>query len=436
MNTDEFLLLPQDDDNLHFQAVGGESSPGGGTGTATYSSAGDDELYLERLQALYEKQIGEIHAFARREGRAYKDVQKTIARWYSQTLFDSLSNPQDSVNHEERNTKLSTIMRMISDALESLEVVSGHQSFFLIVNPNDESDQGFLGGTILGREFWRGHRGCGAAGALAFNLFCQKAAHPNVSNSSVAGTTHVLQQPQPVPTQPIGIVPYPTHPHGEAPKKNLASTVKAEVYASVRNAIRTVTGRRNAEMKWSNHERLVEAYGVRLEGWPPSVPKQNPSTLSVTQNKEILQVLQNGSMRFVSVKSTTLEPRDRGTDDANAKAQREKDIFEDTVDFSAGLGEGEMSEGGRIGSSPEFVVGSSHNVSERSLNLVMQHDRDAVTNTLSLPMIMAAREDGNNGASFEPVSNPMSLDAKVRDEEDSIGIRKRRRMEDMGDNVI
>ena len=138
---------------------------------------------------------------------------------------------------------VSAIMRMISDALESLQVVSGHHSFFLVVNPNDEADKGFLGGTTLGREFWRGHRGCGLAGAQAFKLFCQKATNPGFSNLIV---TQVLQQPQSNAAPSVGVFPYPAttstamvaNSHPNVPKKNQASVIKAEVYGSIRNAIR------------------------------------------------------------------------------------------------------------------------------------------------------------------------------------------------------
>ena len=39
-------------------------------------------------------------------------------------------------------------------------------------------------------------------------------------------------------------------------------------------------------------------YGVRLVGWPPSIPAQNPSSLKLPQNKQLLECLQNGTMRF------------------------------------------------------------------------------------------------------------------------------------------
>lgn len=66
--TDQFLTIPRDDDSLQ-----GESSRHDGHGHA-YTSSQDDELYLERLETLYEKQLGEIDTFARREGRPCEDV--------------------------------------------------------------------------------------------------------------------------------------------------------------------------------------------------------------------------------------------------------------------------------------------------------------------------------------------------------------------------
>jgi hypothetical protein len=60
---------------------------------------------------------------------------------------------------------------------------------------------------------------------------------------------------------------------------------------------RTTSGIRNAEMKWTNPEKL-DVYGVRLIGWPEGVPAQNPSTLKVSQNKVLYEAIQSGTMRF------------------------------------------------------------------------------------------------------------------------------------------
>ena len=87
---------------------------------------------------------------------------------------------------------------------------------------------------------------------------------------------------------------------------------------------RSASGIRNAEMKWTNPERL-DVYGVRLVGWPPSIPAQNPSSLKLTQNKQLLEYLQNGTMRFEKLLITD----DLGIDVAN-----NSDEAEVTDDFS------------------------------------------------------------------------------------------------------
>ena len=61
--------------------------------------------------------------------------------------------------------------------------------------------------------------------------------------------------------------------------------------------VRSASGQQGAEMKWTNHEKL-NAYGVRIEGWPPHIPQRNPSSLSASQNQEILDCVQNGVIRF------------------------------------------------------------------------------------------------------------------------------------------
>lgn len=50
-------------------------------------------------------------------------------------------------------------------------------------------------------------------------------------------------------------------------------------------------------MKWTNPERL-DVYGVRLVGWPLSIPSQNPSSLKLNQNRQLLELLEDGTMRF------------------------------------------------------------------------------------------------------------------------------------------
>jgi hypothetical protein len=78
---------------------------------------------------------------------------------------------------------------------------------------------------------------------------------------------------------------------------------------------RTASGVHNAEMKWSNHSRL-DIYGVTLSGWPADIPKQNPSTLTVSQMRILLDLLEDGRMHFVKEGSTVTTLRiDRETED-------------------------------------------------------------------------------------------------------------------------
>ena len=74
MDADRFLILPQDSDEHAFRFDSEGPTEPIHSGAGAYSSSEDDELYVERLQALYEKQLGEVQAFARRERRNYEDV--------------------------------------------------------------------------------------------------------------------------------------------------------------------------------------------------------------------------------------------------------------------------------------------------------------------------------------------------------------------------
>lgn len=137
-----------------------------------------------------------------------------VSETSAQERSELLANCCRAGFHETRTVH--EILRTTSQNLEALEGIAGLHSFFLVVNPYDPADEGFLGGTVLGREFWRGYRNCGVAGARAFKAHCAKALEDQ-SHRSV------------VPQQP---------PPSIAQKKGPASELKKEVYAAVRNALR------------------------------------------------------------------------------------------------------------------------------------------------------------------------------------------------------
>lgn len=106
-----------------------------------------------------------------------------------------------------------------SRILESLYEVSGIQSFLLAIDPNKPDDVGFLGGSVIGREFWRGLRGGGEAGAKAFKSHCLRELE---SNPPPAFTTEKLPSRS-----------------GSAPIKQApAKSLKNELYEHVRTALR------------------------------------------------------------------------------------------------------------------------------------------------------------------------------------------------------
>ncbi|CAL1716215.1 unnamed protein product [Somion occarium] len=238
----------------------------------------DDELFIERLQILYDKQLSDLQTFASRESRPYDEVRRLFSEWHCKYLYNN------TLSAEDRRSKSNEVLRRISTTLEALEKTAGLQSFFLVVNPQDPDDDGFLGGTLLGREFWRNHRGCGSAGAQAFKAHCSR------TTEVQAGPSQIAQQ--------TPYAPPPIQGASGSAQRSPANVVKADVYSAVRNAIRAISGQRNAEMKWSNHSKL-STYGIRIEGWPAHIPHQNPSSLSASQNRQILNALTNGTLRFV-----------------------------------------------------------------------------------------------------------------------------------------
>ena len=104
-----------------------------------------------------------------------------------------------------------------SRVLESLSEVAGVQSFILAVDPSESSDNGFLGGSVVGREFWRGLRSGGEGGARSFKTY---------------SLNHLQHQH---PGRNAVHIPKPSTP---PPKAGSARSLKNELYESVRNALR------------------------------------------------------------------------------------------------------------------------------------------------------------------------------------------------------
>ncbi|KAF9003968.1 hypothetical protein BDQ17DRAFT_1541630 [Cyathus striatus] len=238
-----------------------------------------DELFFERLDTFMDKCLADIRAFSERELRPYEETRRHIAEWHAKYLFKQSPQAPSLV---DRPAKVKSVLCDASRILESLCETAGVQSFLLAVDPFDASDAGFLGGSVMGREFWRGMRGGGEAGARTFK------------------SQFVKHQPQPS-LQPPRTESLPSTSSAQtiaSPSKiTPAKSLKLELNDAIRKALRSSSGIRNAEMKWTNPERL-DLYGVRLVGWPPEIPAQNPSSLKAIQNKQLLQALQNGTMRF------------------------------------------------------------------------------------------------------------------------------------------
>ena len=164
-------------------------------------------------------------------------IRLQVAEWHNRYLFKRDPTVQDTANQSDRgqsqtrdpfilllNPKpVTSVLFDTSRTLESLCQVSGVHSFILAVDPTDPADRGFLGGTLLGREFWRGLRSGGELGAKNFRLHC-------------LGTTHTTDD-GPTPDPPTTSA----DPGPSSSTKRLAMTanaVKTEIYASVRSALR------------------------------------------------------------------------------------------------------------------------------------------------------------------------------------------------------
>lgn len=266
-----------------------------------------DGLYLERLEAFMDKSLADIKTFAARESRSFEETRRSIAEWHSKYLFQSRApfSVATNVSREERLAYTKKILCDISGLLETLQEMSGVESFVLAVDP-PEPGEGFLGGSLLGREFWRNLRGGGDSGARAFRLHCTKrlVSQTSIAQGSSSSTDlEIVQKP--------------------------ALSLKAELYEKMRNALRTTSGIRNAEMKWTNPDRLA-TYGVTLVGWPSTIPMVNPSNLKASQNKELLTLLENGTMKFVKI---YISPEQDGVQPPTSSAEDGHDSFSWALHF-------------------------------------------------------------------------------------------------------
>lgn len=70
-------------------------------------------------------------------------------------------------------------------------------------------------------------------------------------------------------------------------------------------------------MKWTKPHTLESSYGVKLVGWPPEIPFQNPSNNSVESNRLLLQGFKDGRIKFVWLKNLADDP-DHAIDESSA----------------------------------------------------------------------------------------------------------------------
>ncbi|KAJ3532631.1 hypothetical protein NMY22_g7661 [Coprinellus aureogranulatus] len=265
------------------------------------SASATDALFLERLDTFLDRSLADIRAFSEREGRPFEETRRRVAEWHAKDLFQSSLSSATEETANARHDYVRTLLMNTSRVLESLAHTAGVQSFLLAVDLREERDGGFLGGSVHGREFWRTLRGGGEHGAKSFRQYCQKNEPAEVTTNN--GYFDMETGPSPS-----------THAMASASCKQLdAKSVKAELYETVRRALKTASGVRNAEMKWTNPERL-DVYGVRLVGWPPGVPSLNPSTLRVSQNRQLLEAFKSGSAKFERLPTSAHPPPTAITD--------------------------------------------------------------------------------------------------------------------------
>ncbi|TRM64858.1 hypothetical protein BD626DRAFT_490139 [Schizophyllum amplum] len=253
---------------------------------------GSDDFFLERLDVFCNQVLRQaVKSFAERERRPLEQVRRSIAVWHCKQLFERTGS---GLSASDSTAYIS--LRHISEQLESLRATASIEAFVLAVNPSnsiDDPNAGFLGGTVAGRQFWREFRHGGEAGAKAFRQSCARA-----SGTAAKALT------------PSAPVPHPAL----STARPTAQSIKSDLYDAMRRSLRSVSGVRSAEMKWTNQERL-HAFGVRLLGWPADIPMQNPSILKTSQNAALLDALRCGALHFERINAAVGAPASRVDED-------------------------------------------------------------------------------------------------------------------------
>ncbi|KAF9267724.1 hypothetical protein L218DRAFT_854863 [Marasmius fiardii PR-910] len=254
-----------------------------------YTFSHVDGLFLERFEAFMDKSLAELRAFSEREERPFEEMRFRFVEWHSRHLFNNFvpDTACQTALQAGRATQTRNILVDVSRILETLCHIWGIQSFILAVDPYLPANEGFLGGSTAGRDFWRGLRNGGEHGATSFKQKCLKDMHNTTLQENTSESPSNSSPPQLTSSSVVSL----------KQPLSTAREVKTALYDAVRNSLRSVSGIRNAEMKWTNPERL-HTYGVSLVGWPPDIPAQNPSSLNLNQNKRLLEFMEAGTIRF------------------------------------------------------------------------------------------------------------------------------------------
>lgn len=116
------------------------------------------------------------------------------------------------------------ILEGASKQLDSLLRLAGRHSLLVVINPEDEHDDGFLGGTNTGREFWLSLRNGGTIGVRHFKQYCK---------NSLASTASTIKSPE----ETASTVLEASHA-GSSSKASPAVVLKNQLYMEMRNALR------------------------------------------------------------------------------------------------------------------------------------------------------------------------------------------------------
>jgi len=94
----------------------------------------------------------------------------------------------------------------------------------------------------------------------------------------------------------------PAHALGAATDKN---EIKKTFRQELKQALGKAVGNPNITMSYSKFDDHLNGLGVAIYGWPPEIPRKDPSALNVNHMRRVAALMSRGEIKFLKLNSGT-----------------------------------------------------------------------------------------------------------------------------------